>query len=340
MNENIKQHQQKISLTKLIMEDEGGGGGDYGGDSSLSGIQGDYYDSLGMGGGGSHGGGFKDDVLYKAFIQPFTDIVQTSLWALKTLSTKAKYFIVSQIDAIIGLLNPFYASDYESYRKKEITELGKLNNKYAEVLKRNVHYLYDHDLWGIAYVLDPSLMLGSKVIQNIPSLVKELTSLLGFQKDKPSYDNPYFHESIIQNKTYSELLKEFNVVINEAEKVDQQQIEQLKTAIDNSKQAQSILQEYRIAYLDKLLQEVKDHVSDEAINKLFENPQIMQQYQQKFGSILVKNPNYDGPIKNEFKKRIKENIKNFYIQKLQEAVKISPKLSDIISNYINQIKQI
>jgi hypothetical protein len=308
---------KKIKLSEIILKEDEGGGGDYGGESSLGGIYGDYYNSMGPYGGGGLGGGnsaFADDPLYKAFIQPFSDIVKTGIWGLKTLSTKLKYLIMTHLEAIWGLLNPFYISQYENRRKKEIQELGKLDNEYANVLKRNIHFLYNHDLWGISFVLNPSLMLGLKVVQNSPALVKELFSIAGIQTNRPSYNNPYFNESKI-------IIKEQN------------DYKKLASALEKSK----IIQEYRIAYLNNLLGEVKKLISEDSLNKVINDPKVLAEYQKRFGNILVRQPNLKDSIQQELKNKIKTNVKIFYINKLKEAANISPSIASILDEYKNKI---
>jgi hypothetical protein len=145
-------------------------------------------------------------------------------------------------------------------------------------------------------------------------LVKELFSIAGIQTNRPSYNNPYFNESKI-------IIKEQN------------DYKKLASALEKSK----IIQEYRIAYLNNLLGEVKKLISEDSLNKVINDPKVLAEYQKRFGNILVRQPNLKDSIQQELKNKIKTNVKIFYINKLKEAANISPSIASILDEYKNKI---
>jgi hypothetical protein len=187
MKKNIKQIVESVILT----EDDGGS--DSGGDSSYSsgypsGIYGDYADSMGYGGPGN--GSPWTDPLIKTFVQPLTDIFNTAIYGVKSITAGAQQVLKYLVFNIPKLIVPFMKTENWEITKKHLDDkLGKLHNRYAGVIHRNLDMLRDHDLQGMAFFLDPTLFLGTKLTQFSPEFLGEVLEVLGFDIDQLKHHN-------------------------------------------------------------------------------------------------------------------------------------------------------
>lgn len=169
-NQHLLESYVNEAITEVLTEDDDGGGYGYG-------DGGDYY---GGGGGGGYGyGGGGEGGLYNTFIRPFVDVVQTGKYAIKAMAATTKSLLKQVLVSIPALILPFVKADFDKIRQKEEQEIGTIKGKYADVLKRNMDMLRDHDLWGVAFMLDPSLMFGAKAVQYAPGVIKDLLEMVG-----------------------------------------------------------------------------------------------------------------------------------------------------------------
>lgn len=171
----LEQRQRKLlkEFVLSVLKEDDGGGEDYSG--ALSGIQADYQQSFGPGGGGGEYGG--SGGLKAAFIDPFMDIVKTGLWGIEKLTTRAKNFLQQLIIGAIPLIVPVIKLNAQSYREmiwKEKAELKSVDDKYKDVLERNKAAIQDADTWLVLFMIDPAAGLGEKLLEKVPGAVEDL----------------------------------------------------------------------------------------------------------------------------------------------------------------------
>ena len=124
--------------------------------------------------------------LYATFIQPFTDIVDTGMYAVKRIGTVTGEEALGLIKQSVAALAPFVSYDtmleIKLQTKQNIDELvGNLDQEYGAVLHRNIDALLNTtDGWGMMFLFNPGLILGGKLALKTPEIVASLIgSLLG-----------------------------------------------------------------------------------------------------------------------------------------------------------------
>ena len=303
-----------------MREDDGGGGdgGDYGGESSLSGIGQDYVDSMGHGGGGSGATGAHGD-LWNAFIQPFTDIYDSAVLVLKTLSTEVKHVLKQALRNLEAAVIPFWKHKAHDLEQARLKEIGALQGQYAEVIQRNDKFMMDHDLWGMAFMMDPTLMLAGKVVQHSPDIAGELLGMVGVN---------------VGGHMKESLLREDATTTNEVD-------ESLKAKLRNHpevKKVRAFLLHGIEADVTLLVSSMKDYndamfVTGGAIGKSLASIKPLVQS----GQIPVKA--LPG-VKMEVLRTTKESLIKFYVDRLTELAKMAPGVASDIEHTISKIKSL
>lgn len=104
-------------------------------------------------------------VLYKAFVEPFTDVIKTAQHGLESsiqsITRNSRKIAMQAAAAAIPFIAPAEVTrigEDESRRLKE--RLNQIDSKYADVLDRNIKALQGSDPTGIAFLLNPSVTLG------------------------------------------------------------------------------------------------------------------------------------------------------------------------------------
>jgi hypothetical protein len=170
-NNNIKL--KNLLFEKRTLNEDDGGGGDYGGYGDLG--FGDYG-----GGGGGGGGGYSShgsQGMYNTFVQPFTDIVKTAAGGFEAISTHLWGIAKNMIKAIPALIVPFMHNDYKKLKNETMQRLESVDKEYADVYKRNVDFLTGgSDIRTIAFILYPSLLLGEELLTKSPGVVIDMLS--------------------------------------------------------------------------------------------------------------------------------------------------------------------
>lgn len=125
----------------------------------------------------------KEDVLYNAFVEPFTDIFKT-----------AKHGLEKSVASILGntrkLAKQWAYACIPFISSAEITRIGKeedtklqgrfkeLDTGYADVLKRNWDTLRTRDLAGLALMWNPTLTVGSHIALESPAVALNILEVL------------------------------------------------------------------------------------------------------------------------------------------------------------------
>lgn len=121
-------------------------------------------------------GHVQSNPLYATFIQPFADIVQTGAYAVKRIGNVAQNEFLSVLKQTAAAVVPFVAADTMDELKQESREqlsksLEGLDKQYADVINRNIDAVINQtDVWGLAFLFNPGMLLGSKLLLKTPEL--------------------------------------------------------------------------------------------------------------------------------------------------------------------------
>ena len=156
-------------IRRVLAEDEGGGGGDYGyGGLALS--------DAGMGPYGMHYGSGGD--MYNIFIKPFTDVVNTAAGKTMELSQKAQTLTRVAFETVMTTLIPTLTDNYSDIFKNEKQQIDKIRQEYGEIYQSNWDALTDNDVVAAAFMYSPAAVLTAKFAQAAPQVAMKLTSIL------------------------------------------------------------------------------------------------------------------------------------------------------------------
>lgn len=114
-----------------------------------------------------------DDPLVRVFISPFMDIIKTAKGEAEKLTARAWSNVISLAKQAAVLAIPFLASStikeiQKSSNEKLEQRLSKIDAEYADVLKRNWDNLRSRDVWGITFLLNPTLGIAEKFLMKAP----------------------------------------------------------------------------------------------------------------------------------------------------------------------------
>lgn len=156
----------------LLREDAGGGDAAYtpGGIMSAG---------MSMGGSGPYGMHFgSGDELYKIFIKPFVDVVDTTLGKAKEMSVRTQTLARVAFEAIATTLIPVLTDDYKEIFEKEKTEIDKIRKEYGEVYKSNWDAFRDNDVLVASFFYAPAALLTYAFAKKSPKVAANLISVL------------------------------------------------------------------------------------------------------------------------------------------------------------------
>lgn len=273
-------------------------------EGELPGIAQDYHDSMvpGVGGGSGHG----SSGLKQAFIDPFTDIAQTAMYSLKTISAAARGYLKRILAGTISLFIPFVHADYKAMRNDEDKELAKIKSQYAPVLARNMEALRQNDVWLVSFLLDPGLLLGAQLLRQVPAFTGNILSMAGI-------DIGTMKEEVTDpSKIKSQFLK--------SSVAKQMQKDGIMLVLDHVKKFMAI------QTVDQLLKVTGNALSKpvQAIDALVAQRKITEQEKQvMLQQMLVQ-------AKAEYKK--------FYVKQMQDFAVKHPDSKSAVSSLIQQIQ--
>lgn len=121
--------------------------------------------------------GSKDD-MYKTFIKPFVDVVQTTAGKTKELSQKAQTLTKVAFEAIATSLIPILRDDYKEIFAKEKKAMQKIRQEYAEVYQSNWDALLNDDLQVAAFFYNPAAFFTVHAARKAPAILLNIISVL------------------------------------------------------------------------------------------------------------------------------------------------------------------
>lgn len=113
-----------------------------------------------------------EDPLAQVFLEPFTDVINTARAGLEKTTAQAWGNASKLAKQAATLLIPGIPIDAftEQADEKIKQNLANIDSKYQDVIQRNYDMMRSRDLWGIAWLLNPSLMTGVKLGMKTPEV--------------------------------------------------------------------------------------------------------------------------------------------------------------------------
>jgi len=121
--------------------------------------------------------GSSDD-LYKVFIKPFVDVVDTAAGKTKELSIKAQTLVKVAFETIVTSIIPVAEDSYKEIFASEKEALDKVKQEYADVYKSNWDAFKDNDVLCAAFMYSPTMLLTLAFAKKSPKAATRMISTL------------------------------------------------------------------------------------------------------------------------------------------------------------------
>ena len=122
--------------------------------------------------------------LYKAFIQPFTDVLKTAVGKTKEITRSAATLLNVSFRTIATTLIPGLRSRYSKIFEKEKQDIEAIRSKYKDVYDRTDN-AFGSDTKLLAFMASPAVTMGVFAAKAAPGATKELLSAItGGYSDK------------------------------------------------------------------------------------------------------------------------------------------------------------
>lgn len=128
---------------------------------------------------------YKSNVVYKAFLEPFSDVLQTAAHGVETVSARILGETKLLAKQLAFLFLPFLNPDAGSIsnmtaqeRQKIASKLSSIDGKFKDVLDRNWQAFNNPDVWGTFFLLYPQAAITQKLLSKAPEAALELLEVL------------------------------------------------------------------------------------------------------------------------------------------------------------------
>lgn len=116
--------------------------------------------------------------LYKIFIKPFVDVVDTTMGKTKELSQHAQTLVKVAFETIATTLVPIFSDSYKEIFAAEKKSIDKIRNDYKDVYQSNWDAFRDNDAFWTAFCYAPWAIMTIKLIKQTPKTAARLASTL------------------------------------------------------------------------------------------------------------------------------------------------------------------
>lgn len=122
---------------------------------------------------------YGDNVLYKAFIAPFTDVAKVLQHGVKKTTTKAFGNLGLALTHVAAVLLPFksFSEIIAKQKGKLVQEIKNVDQEFAKVLETSKVW-QDPDFLGITFLLNPAAWIGSNLALRAPGPAMNLVSTM------------------------------------------------------------------------------------------------------------------------------------------------------------------
>ncbi len=119
-----------------------------------------------------------DDELYKIFVKPFTDVVDTAVGKTKEISQKAQTVMKVAFEAVATSLIPVLKDSYGEIFAHEQKAMEKIKGEYEDVYKSNWDAFKDHDVMFLSFCCDPAKFITGQLVKKSPDIAIGMISAL------------------------------------------------------------------------------------------------------------------------------------------------------------------
>lgn len=304
-----------------------------------------FYDDSPGGMGGGSGSGRKS--VGQIFFDPVKDIAQTAAYAGQYLTTKVKNVAGALISGLVAGLVPYtdkggklgVSRAFNHFNEKEVQQLGKLDKTYGTYLQNNIEALKNSDVIGLAFLLNPKVILASKLLASAPgvslglldiitggsasNLVKSASSAFKYSGDTNLNEQEEGANGVIANsKGLSQALSKLAQDPEFQKKIDNSPVTK-KMQADGAK---LIMQRLTPLIQSKTLDELSKYVNKDlraSVGDLVRQGKITQQEQPAFEAELLR--------------QTKETIKQQYIKTLEALSQAQPNAANVLQDLVTKI---
>lgn len=125
---------------------------------------------------GMHYGSGND--LYKVFIKPFVDVVDTAAGKTKEISQKGQTLVKVAFETLATSLIPVLQDSYGKIFENEKQQIDKIRKQYAEVYQSSWDAFNKNDVLVAAFMYRPDVFLTTQFVKRAPKATLKLLSVL------------------------------------------------------------------------------------------------------------------------------------------------------------------
>lgn len=365
--ENLLRKIIEESITEILLEDFEG---DYSTPSNtLSGIGYQNMNSYGDYGGGGYGGsgGSARDVLSSiGSILPIgivPRVAKTLMWGIEHMTMR-----VGRLLATVGvyLAKAFFPgfdaiADYKKIRQYEANQIANIDRKYAETLKENLAIFHNLDAWGIVFLLDPTLGLGWRLVENSPAAAISLANALtaghasdlvrrGWEaasRDKEDHGTGRGGG----RESFQDMLKSLGINEATGNSGDVNKFKEVLKKVFNSKEfkqemmSAGVYQKVKSFAQNSILLRAKSVLGAKTLEELAKIPEISDSAQNAIKTIQAKglenklSEQEIQQMKDGLLFKLKQDFKALSIKNLQKDAASNPTVASSVSGIISQIQK-
>jgi len=126
-----------------------------------------------------------DSTVYKAFIEPFTDVFKTAQHSVEKIMATTISELGTLAKGVAFTLIPFIKPDAGSIgamarqdRERLLGKLGTIDSKFQDVIQRNWHAFNNPDMMTALFLMHPQVFIGGKLALQAPELALQVLSSL------------------------------------------------------------------------------------------------------------------------------------------------------------------
>lgn len=137
------------------------------------------YGFGGMGGMGPYGARFgSGNDLYRIFVKPFVDVVDTAVGKTKEATSSAYTLARVAFETLVTTLVPFFSDSYKEIFAEEKKRMDAIRKEYGEVYQSNWDAFRDNDAFWTAFCYAPWAVMTIKFVKQSPRTAARLASAL------------------------------------------------------------------------------------------------------------------------------------------------------------------
>jgi hypothetical protein len=196
-----------------------------------------------------------NDDLYKIFVKPFTDVIDTAAGKTKEISQKAQTVMRVAFEAVATSLIPVLKDSYGEVFKHEAEAMEKIEQQYGAVYKSNWDAFKDNDVLFLSFCCDPTKFVTQQLVKKSPkAAIKMISVLTGGTLDK----------------WLAKVKKQFGL-----DKADQP----VKTGLDNDTRVTDVNVGHDVGFsLESVIRE--DGENKPSLTSVLSNPKLIEKLQQ------------------------------------------------------------